>query len=62
MLYEVITVEIVKNPVVQVRRSGNQDIKYAFNNASVGIDAFIANLTNIMKSKIPGDAYSYNFV
>ncbi len=50
-------VEIVKNPVVQVRRSGNQDIKYAFNNASVGIDAFIANLTNIMKSKIPGDAY-----
>lgn len=50
-------VEIKKNPVVCIRRSESAETKYAFNIASVGLDAFVATLTNQLKSKFPGDVY-----
>jgi len=56
---ELLTSEVamVRNPVVRVRRSGDPEPKYAFNIASVGIDAFISDMTNRLKSNIPGDVY-----
>ncbi len=50
-------VEITRNPVVLVRRAGTGETKYAFNIASVGLDAFVSDMTNRLKSKIPGDVY-----
>jgi len=35
-----------------------QDI-FAFNILSVGLDAYVTHMTNIMKGKVPGDAYKF---
>jgi diacylglycerol kinase family enzyme len=37
--------------------SGAADTRYSFNVASIGLDAYIAGLTNRFKRVIPGDAY-----
>ncbi len=47
-------------PAVKVSCQGEnseQKTWYAFNIASIGIDAFITHMTNKMKSKLPGDFY-----
>lgn len=50
-------VQISMNRIVRIRRSGGKPVKYAFNIASVGIDAFVSDMTNRLKRKIPGDVY-----
>lgn len=47
-----------RQPAVQVYASGKQDRSwFAFNIASVGIDAFITHMTNKLKDFFPGDFY-----
>lgn len=38
-------------------KNSKKDSWFAFNIASIGIDAFITHMTNKMKSKLPGDFY-----
>jgi diacylglycerol kinase family enzyme len=40
-------------------RSGNSAPRYSFNVGSIGLDAFIAGLTNRFKRVIPGEAYKF---
>lgn len=44
-------------PVVEVRAPG-LPVHYAFNIASVGLDAFVVHLTNRLKTWFPGNSYS----
>lgn len=50
-------VDISFNRVVCVKRTGDKPLKYAFNIASVGIDAFVSDMTNRLKTRLPGDVY-----
>lgn len=50
-------VELSLNPAVRIRRNSTPKVHYAFNIASVGIDAFISDMTNHLKRRIPGDVY-----
>jgi diacylglycerol kinase family enzyme len=44
-------------PVTEVRAAGHEP-HYSFNIASVGLDAFVAYLTNGLKKRLPGNSYS----
>ncbi len=44
-------------PVIEVRAPGHE-MHYSFNIASVGLDAFVAHLTNGLKKLMPGNSYS----
>jgi len=52
-------------PAVQLipARSGSSSWRegniYAYNILSVGLDAYVTHMTNIMKGKVPGDSYSF---
>ena len=39
--------------------SWRQTSIYAYNILSVGLDAYVTHMTNIMKGKVPGDAYRF---
>lgn len=41
---------------VRVRTAGGAE-RYAFNIASLGLDAFVTRMTNKLKGKVPGDSY-----
>lgn len=43
-------------PVIEVRAQGHP-LHYSFNIASVGLDAFVADLTNRLKGWFPGNSY-----
>lgn len=44
-------------PVIELRVPGHET-HYSFNIASVGLDAFVGDMTNRLKSWFPGDSYS----
>jgi len=47
-----------RQSAVRVYTSGKKDHPlYAFNIASIGLDAFVTNMTNRVKNKMPGDSY-----
>jgi diacylglycerol kinase family enzyme len=52
------TQHTVKNGALLVTLAG-KGARYAFNVGSLGLDAFIADLTNRFKRVIPGDAYKF---
>ncbi len=51
-----LSVQVKPLPVLEVRVPG-QAPHYSFNIASVGLDAFVAHLTNHMKAWFPGNSY-----
>lgn len=48
---------VVPLPVIEVRAQGHP-LHYSFNIASVGLDAFVGDLTNRLKTWFPGNSYS----
>jgi diacylglycerol kinase family enzyme len=51
--------KIVKQGALVVTTASGRGPWHAFNIASLGVDAFIANATNVMKGWFPGDSYKF---
>ncbi|MCE5255735.1 MAG: diacylglycerol kinase [Spirochaetaceae bacterium] len=54
-------VKLERRPAVHVTPSdeGGQLPLYAFNIASLGLDAYVAEMTNRLKARFPGDSYKF---
>jgi diacylglycerol kinase family enzyme len=54
-------VKFERRPAIHILPSqeGGQTPLYAFNIASIGLDAYVADMTNRLKSRFPGDSYKF---
>jgi diacylglycerol kinase family enzyme len=50
-------IRVEARPAVRLRAVGISEPHYAFNIASLGLDAFVTHMTNKLKGRLPGDSY-----